>query len=611
MRNHTFAIFLRTNLAALALLAGTTSLRADIGTLGDVTPTIDQFGYPSGGSAGDIIVGNTGTGGLSMDVALQPDALRSDTGIIGNQAFSIGRATFTGIPSDWKVGTTLTVGNNGQGFLDLFNSAMVQVGDSDDETVTNILNGFGLLTVGALESGQGVVTINGVGSRVIVADMIVGDLGVGDVQVTARGALITGAAIVGNQSGGIGTVALTDLGSKWTVGSAALPGQLIVGSPIPGAVSSTGTVRIANQSLVEVSDSITISQTGTIELQSGGTLRILPSSVAATSILNAGTIMGDGFINFSSNPLSQAAAIPHQFVITGEFRNQANAIEGGGTTQYGANQREKLVITGNISAGDEVINESTIESYGGEMEFQVPVVNNFEIVARDAIMRFPDGLSNEAGSFMVLGGETTIHGPITTDVLADIFILNDSIVTVHGDFIFTESFLVAALTDVQTSPFTSTLSMVVGDNASVLNVLGNVELGNVSLSLDFVGSAPVIGQTFELMTAAGDTDGLGEFANDQVVVDGKLWNIGYDADSVYVTYSGLSAGLAGDFDNDGDVDGRDFLAWQRNPSLGNLADWQANYGQNGAIVPAVTAVPEPASAMLMLAGAIGLAFRRK
>ena len=35
--------------------------------------------------------------------------------------------------------------------------------------------------------------------------------------------------------------------------------------------------------------------------------------------------------------------------------------------------------------------------------------------------------------------------------------------------------------------------------------------------------------------------------------------------------------------SDGDVDGRDFLIWQRNTSTapastGNLADWQANYG---------------------------------
>jgi hypothetical protein len=48
----------------------------------------------------------------------------------------------------------------------------------------------------------------------------------------------------------------------------------------------------------------------------------------------------------------------------------------------------------------------------------------------------------------------------------------------------------------------------------------------------------------------------------------------------------------GDFDDDGDVDGRDFLLWQRNPSVGNLADWQSNHGAN---FTAVTAVPEVSS----------------
>jgi hypothetical protein len=90
-----------------------------------------------------------------------------------------------------------------------------------------------------------------------------------------------------------------------------------------------------------------------------------------------------------------------------------------------------------------------------------------------------------------------------------------------------------------------------------------------------------------------------------------LWDIGYDADSVFVTYTGLSAGISGDFDGDGDVDGRDLIVWQRNPSLGNLADWRANFGQTIDVVPAVTAVPEPTGAMLLLAGVMAMALRRQ
>jgi hypothetical protein len=63
------------------------------------------------------------------------------------------------------------------------------------------------------------------------------------------------------------------------------------------------------------------------------------------------------------------------------------------------------------------------------------------------------------------------------------------------------------------------------------------------------------------------------------------------------------AGLPGDFDDDGDVDGRDFLLWQRNPGVGNLSDWQTNYGMGG--LAAIASVPEPSAGLL--AAACGLA----
>lgn len=52
-----------------------------------------------------------------------------------------------------------------------------------------------------------------------------------------------------------------------------------------------------------------------------------------------------------------------------------------------------------------------------------------------------------------------------------------------------------------------------------------------------------------------------------------------------------ATGQAGDFNSDGNVDGRDFLVWQRNTAVGSLADWQNNYGAGG--LAAISAVPEP------------------
>jgi hypothetical protein len=70
-------------------------------------------------------------------------------------------------------------------------------------------------------------------------------------------------------------------------------------------------------------------------------------------------------------------------------------------------------------------------------------------------------------------------------------------------------------------------------------------------------------------------------------------------DNIYLALADIPTGNLGDFDLDGDVDGRDFLLWQRNPTIGNLADWQANYG-NGSLVAGVT-VPEPGSCILFCA----------
>ena len=67
---------------------------------------------------------------------------------------------------------------------------------------------------------------------------------------------------------------------------------------------------------------------------------------------------------------------------------------------------------------------------------------------------------------------------------------------------------------------------------------------------------------------------------------------------------------SGDIDGDGGVDGFDFIAWQRNPSLGNLSDWEANYGM-GLPLSLAAAVPEPTAAALALTALVIAANRRR
>lgn len=59
----------------------------------------------------------------------------------------------------------------------------------------------------------------------------------------------------------------------------------------------------------------------------------------------------------------------------------------------------------------------------------------------------------------------------------------------------------------------------------------------------------------------------------------------------------------GDFDENGFVDGLDFLRWQRHPldvsqSPAELAIWQTNYGNHAALHPWSNAVPEPSSLVM-------------
>lgn len=85
-----------------------------------------------------------------------------------------------------------------------------------------------------------------------------------------------------------------------------------------------------------------------------------------------------------------------------------------------------------------------------------------------------------------------------------------------------------------------------------------------------------------------------------------------------------------DFDADGDVDGADFLAWQRglgetgtavlgdgdangdtNVDAADLEIWKTQFGDGGTAVVAAAAIPEPSAALLALAAAACLAGRRR
>jgi hypothetical protein len=136
-----------------------------------------------------------------------------------------------------------------------------------------------------------------------------------------------------------------------------------------------------------------------------------------------------------------------------------------------------------------------------------------------------------------------------------------------------------------------------------LNAGGTMEI----LLEDYV---PVSGDEFSIF---GFGSAVGDFSYVlPTLSEGLFW------DTSQVLTTGVLSVYAdlpptGDFDNDGDVDGVDFLIWQRgespNPfSPGDLAAWQQNYG-NGPLSQA-TAVPEP-GALLVMVGCAGFLVRSR
>jgi len=87
-----------------------------------------------------------------------------------------------------------------------------------------------------------------------------------------------------------------------------------------------------------------------------------------------------------------------------------------------------------------------------------------------------------------------------------------------------------------------------------------------------------------------------------------------DGSILMLTYSPASE-LQGDFDGDGDVDGNDFLIWQRgelpNPmSAEDLAIWQIQFGMTSGLSSSTT-VPEPSTFILCgLSAFLGITFIR-
>jgi fibronectin-binding autotransporter adhesin len=509
-------------------------------------------------------------------------------------------------------------------------------------------------TIGILTNGGGFVVVNNGGTVTTTANVTFGDVANSFGTATVSGAgsswTIGAAATIG--SGGVGTLSILDqalvhIGSTLSINSAStvtLNGGTLRFNTISGLNRLTytaGTIQLAGDRGVGVDATITTLYGASPILPTGKGLTVegtatltKPVTINGGAFKTTSLLVGVGGSLFFDHGILELAGgsisgLSNLVVpANGEFR-----ASGAATTRITAAAGSIITATGSLTLGDV---GSPNGFYGnGDLVMGANAVTLAD--ANDAVLDSgslttlgaggsPGMLAAANGLTLDFGGNVTGFGAIDTpDDVAKPFINNGHITGDSGAEPLTLSGYVKGVGTFDNVNFTGTFSP--GLSPTILTV-GNValsptstllmELGGIapggghdqilsSGTLGFDGTlqlalingfSPAAGQTFNLfdwasMSGTFDTLGLPSLGA------GLSW----DTSQLYIQgVLSVSAGLAGDFDFDGDVDGRDFLTWQRNPSIGNLADWQTNYGV-GALTAASTAVPEP-SAMLTAAFAM-------
>ena len=145
------------------------------------------------------------------------------------------------------------------------------------------------------------------------------------------------------------------------------------------------------------------------------------------------------------------------------------------------------------------------------------------------------------------------------------------------------------------------------------NLSNNVSVFPAGTQTASGGGGDLVVMSQNLALADG---GTGHYTLGRFVADSVTQLIRINGGSALPILNGFqlrtfSGSLPGDFDNDSDVDGRDFLDWQRGNSPApisatDLADWRLNYGLEFENAPFMLAVPEPNSFYLVGIAMLGL-----
>ncbi len=368
----------------------------------------ETVGTGTGFTASVVIGQLNGDVGDALFTGGPGSELRSVRTSIGFAEVATGIATVDGAGFNWTNSSTLRVGENGNGTLNIQNGAIV-----------SSLGG----SVGQNSGSIGSVTITGDGSRwnINPNTLFVGSSGTGAINIQNGGTVNSGFGSVGTLSTAFGEAIVDGVGSNWTIGS-----TLAVGS------FGIGTLNIQNGGLVScIAGSmgggssgfgdVTIDGSGSIWLDAAST-NIGSSGAGSFTIQSGGFASSlNGYIGRNVGGLGVAIvtgadaqwAVENNLSIGGNADNGTNGGTGALTINAGGS-----VVVGNDSVlfpnGTLNLNDGSFTSDsvsfigGGSFNFNSGTLH---------VGTYIGNLVNEAGTLAPgqSAGSTTIFGSYTQE----------------------------------------------------------------------------------------------------------------------------------------------------------------------------------------------------
>ena len=366
-------------------------------------------------------------------------------------------------------------------------------------------------------------------------------------------------------------------------------------------INAGGTV--AGDGMVTISDMLPSGEPGP-ELNNNGTIRAEGGTLTIAST-GGGSLELDG--NSNAGVLEAVDGVATLIIDDSETFAGTMNIGTGNTIQFNQTWSTSIgtINFGNISGGVSMLSGSPYEHRGtmnvnagtakvlAQIEFDSNGIIN--LTSEDVALHLENDATVDAGaSFTGNGMLVNLDGAALSpapNVDIGVSLENRGLLRVAGanqaNNLEVEEFE-------QTS--TGILEIELADIApqifDVLTVQGNATLGGALDVELFPNVSPVVGTSFTILeTVSGNVSGTFDTEN-VPTFDGRTFDVIYNSNSV-----ALQVVEAVDLDDDGDVDGTDFLLIQRtDPSL--IPAWEAAYGD---VVPlsASQAVPEPSGGALL------------